>query len=144
MTIAEMNRRWKSVDTYEIGRAALLSKEDKVLEANKEQMLSGKTYEGGNIAPEYASESYANLKYEMNRSAGYSVPDLKYSGSFHNLMYISIVRKNEYKIFSGDTKAAMLINKYAKVMGLSDANVIRLQPEIHSEFITRLKKVIYG
>lgn len=84
--------------------------------AQKEQLLQGVSSAGGTFR-KYRSASYARLKNAMNPLPGLGNPDLKYTGSFYQGIYVN-VSGGKITIGSHDDKAQMLEANYKNVFGL--------------------------
>lgn len=96
---------------------------EEILELNRSQLMRGLKSDGNKVFPLYSSEKYADEKYKMNRLAGYSVPDLKLTGDFHEEFTARRGGKNFLHLYSQDHKSNMLKGKYGKdIFGLTSSS----------------------
>ena len=92
-----------------------------IIDLNTEQLENGTASTGEKILPRYRSVSYALQKARMNPKAGEGVPDLKVTGSFYG-NFRTELRSNILSIYSTDSKANDLEQKYKNIYGLTEDN----------------------
>ena len=87
----------------EWAEVAIMKNEDKVVQLNIDQMLKSTKADGSPILPLY-SEGYAKKK-------GFSNPNLKVTGDFHNEMLLTVFG-DQYNITSSNFVTPFLENMY--------------------------------
>lgn len=132
-TIAEMLKRWEALDLEDIGGEVVQDTEEELLEANREQMLSGRTSEGTLITPSYSEDPYFNSKEAAMRYAQWKsrisphpdrpidTPNLFINGKYHASIDLQV---------TGDTvnyttnwgEGIDIENKFKDIRGLSPEN----------------------
>ena len=98
---------------------------DRAVVMNIEQLLSGKTSEGSDIAPEYSMFEYSFFKQKLNNSPNFGTPDLKVTGDFHKGFNVrqDQLENGIFEIDSDDYKTSMLTDKYGEsIFGLNTDN----------------------
>jgi hypothetical protein len=83
----------------------------------KDQLKQGVSATGGSFR-KYQNKAYAIKKNKMNPLPGLGNPDLKYTGSFYDGIFVN-VSGDKITIGSHDEKAQMLEANYKNVFGLS-------------------------
>jgi hypothetical protein len=82
----------------------------------------------GKLLDAYKSKSYAQKKISMGSLAPFGVPNLKYSGSFYQLMFFKWNTKDEFFIGSDDKKWFKLLRQYGN-------DTLKLQEASLQDFI---------
>lgn len=95
----------------------LYDHEDQVIDLNTQQLMMGKTSEGGEVTPGYRSKNYADFKLTRNPKG---VVDLKLDGGFHSSFFVKPSSKFPVLLGATDTKTKDLTNKYGEeIFGLN-------------------------
>lgn len=111
--------------------------------SQKEQLLQGVSSTGGTFR-KYRSASYAKLKNKMNPIPGLGNPDLKYTGSFYDGIFVTVAN-GIITIGSHDEKAQMLEANYKNVFGLDPQDMEdflygKLKPGYNKNILDFLKR----
>lgn len=109
------------------------TKEDVVV-IQKDQLRQGVSSTGGSFR-KYQNKAYAIKKNKMNPIPGLGNPDLKYTGSFYDGIFVSVAG-GRITIGSHDSKAQMLEANYKNVFGLS--------PQEMEDFLYGKLKPVYN
>lgn len=109
----------------------------------KEQLHAGVSSTGGTFR-KYSSNAYAIRKNKMNPIPGLGNPDLKYTGSFYDGIFVSVVG-GKVTVGSHDEKAQMLEANYKNVFGLDPQDMEdflygKLRPAYRQNIIDFLNK----
>jgi hypothetical protein len=135
----------KTVNVTEIAIQAMSNTSEAYVQANRDQMLSGKRKDGTNIgdAPGnyYYSLMYARDKNRKNAKAGFMNPDLKLTGAFQDGLTMTMAGE-VIEVSSSDSKYETLTDKYGgTIYGLNETSQEKynetLFPEIQKE-ITKI------
>lgn len=109
------------IDPYVILAELVIKHSTKILEAQKEQLKSGRNADGKKITPKYASKSYGLAKNKMNSLPGLGTPDLFLTGELYRRLdlIVGVPNDKEYTIFSDVDYFNDLLDKYANVIGIA-------------------------
>jgi len=88
-----------------------------ILELNKKQLLSGIDAKGVSLPPYSPSWQKVRAKRGLQTSR----KDLKFTGRFHEEMYVFF--NEDIMIYSEDWKAAILESKWGEIFGLTQENL---------------------
>lgn len=102
----EILKRLQSIDIEAELAIAVGSNKDAVLTAIKGNLYKGFTGNNERLRP-YFDADYAEMKNEMNPSAGKGNPDFYLTGQFYNNFYLDVDRQT-LEVGSTDEKAAKL------------------------------------
>lgn len=134
-------RRFREILDEEL-EAIVLSAEDDIVDAVRDQMWSGFNGHNEEIAPSYTSST---IKKKIKKGQPYNRVTLKDTGEF----YVSLYLKSEpggFRIVSGDKskKVSELINKYGdEILRISDGNFnYILNNRIRPELQRKLKEIL--
>jgi len=106
---------------------AILTNEDPLVELNIKQMLKSTKADGSPILPLY-SKGYAKKK-------GFSKPNLRLSGDFHDEMLLTVTGRN-YSITSSNFVTPFLEKRYTdKIFGIAPDNQAKAQSMNDKTFI---------
>ena len=140
MTILQLAENVRNISIEGIAYDIVTANDWRVVEAQKDQMMSGKDSAGEDIAPSYYSDAYADMKQRMNRHPDFGTPDLRLTGAFYDAFYLNF---NTMIVTSSDPKTPSLMEKYGnKIFGLSEESASRLReffnPRFREEFMKQL------
>jgi hypothetical protein len=99
-TIRQVYKNIHAVKFPKIVRETIIQHKTNMEDLNREQMVRGYDRDDERIGA-YASEQYENEKRRMNPAASGWV-DLKYTGSFHNLLTMKLLKDNIFTFYSKD------------------------------------------
>jgi|688.fasta_scaffold86779_4 hypothetical protein len=117
-TIRQVYKNIHAVKFPKIVRETIIQHKTNMEDLNREQMVRGYDRDDERIGA-YASEQYENEKRRMNPAASGWV-DLKYTGSFHNLLTMKLLKDNIFTFYSKDKKNKDLVETWgANIFGLS-------------------------
>lgn len=137
----KMLRRVQAMDLTDISRNVMAQSEESYADLQREQFLHGLDSQGNKIG-EYKQEAYADLKYDMNKLAGYPFVDLKFTGSFYGKIEANVVGDNVV-IESTDSKAEKIEEKYnadGELWGLHGEYKAELKEEIRENLHQAIRK----
>lgn len=98
---------------------SVINTDKEMADLNREQFEAGVSSEGKKISPKYRSKAYAELKNEMNPSAGMWNPDLILTGAFIQSISVENITKDGFTIEASDSKSEQLSEKYGdEIFGL--------------------------
>lgn len=120
-----------------IVKELLQSKNEEIVDLQKDQLLRGKTNMEENVAPRYANPRYAARKQAMNGKPPAGVPDLKLTGRYHR-GFRAVINNDTIDMQNRDNKDARLSAKYAHIKGLSNKSVGKLRDIVRPE----LKRIV--
>jgi hypothetical protein len=109
---------------------------DIIADLNVEQLKQGETADATPIRPAYKNANYARLKNARNSKPGFGTPDLIDKEDFANSIRVDAY-STHLEVRATDRKAAALIKKYGRVIGLSTMNQQRIQREILKPYLSR-------
>lgn len=109
-----------------IVKELLQSKNEEIVDLQKDQLLRGKTNKEENVAPRYSNPRYAARKQSMNGRPPAGVPDLKLTGRYHR-GFRAVINSDTIDLQNRDSKDARLSAKYAHIKGLSPKSVAKLR-----------------
>lgn len=133
MTISDMIDVIGPFDPLDAAKDAFLDNSDEAVKLNRSQLMRGETSEDEEIMPQYAGESYAGFKHNMNSKPPFSTPDLYLSGAFQEAFFVDVSAIDEsiFEISSNDDKLEELIKKYSPL-------IFGLDTDSHNQFLTLL------
>jgi len=144
MTIFQAYENLKQIDIVGMATDIVQSDADYIVEFQKEQMMSGQDKSGGEIAPTYRSDAYAEMKQQMNSRPTFGTPDLRLTGAFYNAFYLDFAI---LEVRSTDPKADHLTEKYGSkdsIWGLNEYSVSRYRgifnPKFFAQFIAHFSR----
>jgi len=144
-TIAAVKSNIDKLDLAKEAMGAIVEMSTDVVQLNREQLMEGRVKDGGKFQERYKSPSYAEYKHRRNPIPGKYVPDLYNTGAFQEAMKLKVNSKEEYEIFSTDSKASMLTKKYGSLVKFFGLNAESREDLIkngyYSEVMDRVRKV---
>lgn len=120
---------------------AFKESEPTAVDANVEQMLSGKRADGQQIG------DYAEMTKAIRSSMGKQIDfvDLHFTGEFHSAMKFTEITAEYAELTSTDWKVKKLTDAYGKeIFGLDKPNMDEYKTQWLHEFIQKFKSMIYG
>jgi len=87
---AEFSRLLKKISVPDLITTALEDTKDSILVLQKDQLKHGLDSSGNAILPEYASDSYAKRKNQLNSIPQLGTPDLTLSGDRNDAMTVTV------------------------------------------------------
>ena len=145
MNIFQFRRNLREVrdNLKDTARIVIISSEsqDLIVELQTEQLMHGKDSTGGEIAPSYRNNAYADYKHAKNPLAGHGTPDLRLTGDFHRAIYFDT---NKMQPTSDDPKTPSLEEKYSNngknpIFGLNEESLQKYRPEFKQKLIGEIK-----
>jgi len=138
-----------SVGDGSLMRDALSSREEILLDIQREQLMAGKAADGGPIRPTYSEDPYFRTREAMERYRGWKhrlnprrdidAPDLFITGEFHSDFFLSFL--DDGVLFDNYWKE--VFDKYgAEQFGLTDENWDEVLSSIREEVNTHLHSVL--
>ena len=140
MTILQLYENTRNISIEGIAYNIAVSSGDRIVEIQKDQMMSGKDSTGEGIAPSYYSDAYASMKQKMNQRPEFGTPDLRLTGAFYNAFFFDT---SKMVVSSTDAKTDILKKKYGDwIFGLSEESTSRYReyfnPKFMEEFLAQL------
>ena len=115
-TIAQVKSNIDALDLAKVGMETVVAMKDEMVQLNREQLMEGRVKDGGKFQERYKSPSYADWKHRRNPIPGRFVPDLYDTGAFQEAMKLRVIDKQNFEIYSTDSKAKMLMSRFAGVV----------------------------
>ena len=144
-TIAAVRANIEKLNLAREGMAVIVDMKPDILQLNKDQLLEGRVKDGGKFQERYQSQSYAEYKHRRNPIPGKGVPDLYNTGAFFDGFRLDVLSEMEYRINSSDSKTAMLLKKYGRVVSFFGLNADSREDLIKNgyfdELMDRVRKV---
>jgi len=120
---------------------AFKESEPVAIDANVEQMLSGKKADGSQIG-EYAQMTI-NIRKSMNKQTDFV--DLYFTGEFQENIKFTEITAEYAELTSTDWKANKLTQVYGKdIFGLEKSNMKEYSIQWINELVQKIKSIIYG
>jgi len=119
-TASQLEERLRNLNLRDILIASIQETAADYAVLNTNQLYEGVDGTGQKIAPQYASEGYADMKSKMNSAPGYGTPDLHLTGAFYR-GYQLVVEGDELIKDSNVEYADELFEKYGNHIGQLDA-----------------------
>lgn len=136
-TVEDQLKAARSLDLQFLIESTMIDQTPEYTKLQRDQMLHGLNSEGKAIG-EYASEKYADMKYEMNDLAGFGNVDLRLKQDFYNDIIVD-VRSDSFIVTSLDSKTTILEKKYGKNVPL-----FGLASERNQKFVEFVQPIFIG
>lgn len=118
-TTTDIIERLQGMNLQELLTESILETAEQYVDLNTAQLYQGKDGDGQPISPQYAWDTYAAEKNQMNPTPGYGIPDLKLTGAFYR-GYTLQVEGDEVIKDSDVEYADDLFTKYGNQIGELD------------------------
>jgi hypothetical protein len=143
-TLHEMKRRVEAIDLQKIGAGIVADSKPELISKNKEQLMDEGVNRLGAKLRRYQSNSYAARKHKLNPFPGFGNPDLYRTGAFQGGFKLKLIGSNAFEIYSTDSKAKMLSDKYGgDIYGLTEESKIEYRKEgMRPRVVIEVKKVL--
>jgi hypothetical protein len=120
---------------------AIAEYHEEIADLNVEQLEQGETADATPIRPAYRNPNYARLKNARNAKPGFGTPDLIDKKDFANSIRVDAYA-TYFETRATDRKAADLIKKYGRVIGINTMNQQRIQNEILKPYLSKKLRLV--
>jgi len=140
-TIADMYRRFKSINLRQQVPILIEQDADTVTDLNKEQLYERSVDKNGAPLRLYGSVGYSLDKNRINPRPGFGRPDLYLTGAFYRGFNIRVTR-NALTITSSDSKTSMLTKKYGQdIFGLDQQSRDKFRPRLQNNIVKYIRLI---
>ena len=142
MTIVEARDNLMTINPVGMVQDIVISDDYLIIEMQKDQMMFGMDATGEDIAPSYETDSYAEMKQQMNSRPEVYTPDLRLTGDFYSGFYLDY---DTLTVTSSDDKTSFLIGKYGKsIFGLNEETMKRYRRLFNPKFYEAFRAQLSG